>query len=128
MQHGSQQRLQGYRRRDLVWLSVCRVWLPNQDGVVRVPGYAVRPLNGNTQPEIEAGRIAYLAAAAKVAKVHDVDSLSKTDICQRFPTEALWMLGVVIHVQQWGPRELEQCLSAIPQAMPELRQDPPTRD
>ncbi|MHB1632661.1 MAG: DEAD/DEAH box helicase [Acidithiobacillus sp.] len=49
--------------------TVCRVWLPNQDAVVRVPRSALRPLNADLQPEIEAGRIAYVAAAAKVAEV-----------------------------------------------------------
>ncbi|HAF92245.1 MAG TPA: helicase [Pseudomonas sp.] len=48
---------------------VCRVWLPNQDAVVRVPRSALRPLSADLQPEIEAGRIAYVAAAAKVAEV-----------------------------------------------------------
>ena len=49
--------------------TVCRVWLPNQDTVVRVPHSALRPLNTDLQPEIEAGRIAYVAAAGKVAEV-----------------------------------------------------------
>jgi len=49
--------------------TVCRVWLPNQDAVVRVPRSALRSLNADLQPEIEAGRIAYVAAAAKVAEV-----------------------------------------------------------
>lgn len=49
--------------------TVCRVWLPNQDAVVRVPRAALRPLSADLQPEIEAGRIAYVAAAAKVAEV-----------------------------------------------------------
>ncbi len=48
---------------------VCRIWLPNQDAVVRVPRSALRPLNADLQTEIEAGRIAYVAAAAKVAEV-----------------------------------------------------------
>jgi superfamily II DNA or RNA helicase len=43
--------------------------LPNQDAVVRVPRSALRPLSADLQPEIEAGRIAYVAAAAKVAEV-----------------------------------------------------------
>lgn len=50
-------------------LTVCRVWLPNQDAVVRVPRSSLRPLSADLQPEIEAGRIAYVAAAAKVAEV-----------------------------------------------------------
>ena len=49
--------------------TVCRVWLPNQDAVVRVPSSALRPLSADLQPEIEAGRIAYVSAAAKVAEV-----------------------------------------------------------
>ena len=57
---------------------VCRVWLPNQDAVVRVPRSALRPLNADLQPEIEAGRIAYVAAASKVAEVLE-GSTSATD-------------------------------------------------
>lgn len=49
--------------------TVCRIWLPNQDAVVRVSRSALRPLNSKLQPEIEANRIAYVAAAAKVAEV-----------------------------------------------------------
>lgn len=58
--------------------TVCRVWLPNQDAVVRVPRSALRPLDADLQPEIEAGRIAYVAAAAKVAEVLE-GSTSATD-------------------------------------------------
>ena len=49
--------------------SLCRIWLPNQDAVVRVPRSALRPLSSDLQPEVEAKRIAYVAAAAKVAEV-----------------------------------------------------------
>lgn len=49
--------------------TVCRIWLPNQNAVVRVPRTAVRPLNFNLDFEIEAARIGYMAAAAKVAEV-----------------------------------------------------------
>lgn len=49
--------------------TMCRVWLPNQDAVVRVPRSALRPLSVDLQPEVEAGRIAYVAAAARVAEV-----------------------------------------------------------
>jgi superfamily II DNA or RNA helicase len=58
--------------------TVCRVWLPNQDAVVRVSRSALQPLNADVQPEIEAGRIAYLTAAAKVAEVLE-GSTSATD-------------------------------------------------
>ncbi|MGD9489074.1 MAG: DEAD/DEAH box helicase [Calditrichaceae bacterium] len=49
--------------------TICLVWLPNLEAVVRVPRSILRPLNADLQPEIEAGRIAYVAAAAKVAEV-----------------------------------------------------------
>lgn len=58
--------------------TVCRVWLPNQDAVVRVPRSALRSLSADLQPEIEAGHIAYVAAAAKVAEVLE-GSTSATD-------------------------------------------------
>jgi superfamily II DNA or RNA helicase len=58
--------------------TVCRVWLPNQDAVVRIPRSSLRPMNADLQPEIEAGHIAYVAAAAKVAEVLE-GSTSGTD-------------------------------------------------
>jgi hypothetical protein len=49
--------------------TVCRVWLPNQDAVVRVPSSALLPLNVALRTELEAHRIGYISAAAKVAEV-----------------------------------------------------------
>jgi superfamily II DNA or RNA helicase len=49
--------------------TVCRIWLPNQDAIVKVPSSSLRPLDNKLQPMIEAGRITYVAAAAKVAEV-----------------------------------------------------------
>lgn len=49
--------------------TVCRVWLPNQDAVVRVSRSALQPLEAELRPVLEAHRIAYIAAAAKVAEV-----------------------------------------------------------
>jgi superfamily II DNA or RNA helicase len=49
--------------------AVCRVWLPNQDAVVRVPMSSLQPLDHHVHPEIESHRIAYITAAAKVAEV-----------------------------------------------------------
>jgi superfamily II DNA or RNA helicase len=51
--------------------TVCRVWLPNQDAVVRVSRSALRPLGADLRPDIERHRIAYVAAAAKVAELLD---------------------------------------------------------
>ena len=58
--------------------TVCRVWLPNHDAVVRVPRSALRQLSTDFRAETEAGRIAYVAAAAKVAEVLE-GSTSATD-------------------------------------------------
>ena len=49
--------------------TVYRVWLPNQDAVVRVPRSVLQPLNADVQPEIEAGRITYVAAATNPTAV-----------------------------------------------------------
>ena len=49
--------------------TICRVWLPDKDAVVRVPLSTLLPLNLEVQPEIESSRISYIAAAAKVAEV-----------------------------------------------------------
>lgn len=50
---------------------VCRIWLPNQDAVVRVPFSALCPLNFELQPEIEANRIADISADAKVVEENE---------------------------------------------------------
>ncbi len=47
----------------------CRVWLLNQDAVVWVPRSALRPLSSELQPDVEAHRIGYGAAAAEVAEI-----------------------------------------------------------
>ncbi|MBV5329909.1 MAG: DEAD/DEAH box helicase family protein [Chlorobium sp.] len=48
---------------------VCRVWLPNQDAVVRVSRSALCSLSTDLQTDMESHRIAYIAAATKVAEV-----------------------------------------------------------
>lgn len=49
--------------------TVCRVWLPNQDAVVRVPQSELHPLSSDLNTTIESHRVAYISAAAKVAEV-----------------------------------------------------------
>jgi len=50
--------------------AVCQIWLPDQNVVARVPRSALRPLHAHEQrPETESRRLAYVAAAAKVAEV-----------------------------------------------------------
>lgn len=49
--------------------TICRVWLPNQDAVVRVPQSDLQPLSSDIHPKIESHRVAYVSAAAKVAEV-----------------------------------------------------------
>lgn len=53
-----------------------------------------------------------------------VHRLHEAGLCARFPEAALRFLGAVLIDQRWAPRELGQCLDAIAQAMPNLRQDP----
>ena len=48
--------------------AVCRVWLPNQDAMVRVPKSALQPL-ASCPLSLTTHHIAYVAAAAKVAEV-----------------------------------------------------------
>lgn len=48
---------------------ICRIWLPHQDAVVRVPKSTLKPLDTESHPEIAQAHIAYVAAAAKVAEV-----------------------------------------------------------
>ncbi len=49
--------------------TVCRVWLPNQDAIVRVLRSDLQPLSSDQHPKIESHRVAYISAAAKVAEV-----------------------------------------------------------
>lgn len=55
--------------------SFCRVWLPNHDAVVRVPRSHLAPLGTEVQPESTVGRVAYIAAAARVADALTEDVL-----------------------------------------------------
>ncbi|MDY6823276.1 MAG: helicase-related protein [Thermodesulfobacteriota bacterium] len=55
--------------------SFCRVWLPNDDAVVRVLRSQLEPLGTELHPECVASRIAYVAAAARVADALTQDVL-----------------------------------------------------
>lgn len=52
-----------------------------------------------------------------------VHLLHDSGLCSRYPADALSLLNAVIADQQWGPRELGQCLDQIAQAAPNLAQD-----
>ena len=54
--------------------TICRIWLPNQDAVVRVPKSTLKTLATQSHPEIEQAHIAYVAAAAKVSEVLEGNS------------------------------------------------------
>jgi superfamily II DNA or RNA helicase len=45
----------------------CRIWLPSQDVVVRVPKSSLLPLSDTLEQSSEPNRVAYIAAAAKVS-------------------------------------------------------------
>ena len=53
-----------------------------------------------------------------------VDRLHESGLCARFPDVALRLLNAILDDQPWAPEELGQCLEAIAQAAPALRQDP----
>jgi hypothetical protein len=53
-----------------------------------------------------------------------VHLLHESGLCSRYPADALSLLNALIADQQWGPRELGQCLDQIVQAAPNLAQDP----
>jgi hypothetical protein len=50
--------------------------------------------------------------------------LLESDLCERFPEDALHLLNKVIVDQQWGADGLGQCLDAIVKAASQLVQDP----
>jgi hypothetical protein len=52
-----------------------------------------------------------------------VHRLHESGLCSRYPADALSLLNAVIADQQWGPRELGQCLDQIVHAAPNLAQD-----
>lgn len=52
-----------------------------------------------------------------------VHLLHESGLCSRYSADALSLLNAVIADQQWGPRELGQCLDQIVQAAPNLAQD-----
>ena len=52
-----------------------------------------------------------------------VHLLHESGQCGRFPNAALRLLDAILSNQTWVPGELGQCLGAIAQAMPGLRQD-----
>lgn len=68
--------------------TICRVWLPNQDAVVRIPRSALQPFNAKLTPDIEAHRIGYIAAAAKVAEVLEGGTSASDDPVLLAPMES----------------------------------------
>ncbi|HUT04660.1 MAG TPA: hypothetical protein VM163_12310 [bacterium] len=48
--------------------TVCRVWLPEQDAVVRVRADQLRPLD-EASTSLNSHHICYIAAAAKVGRI-----------------------------------------------------------
>jgi superfamily II DNA or RNA helicase len=47
--------------------TICRVWLPASDAIVKIPGSALIPINEKIDSTKERYRISYIATAAKVA-------------------------------------------------------------
>lgn len=55
---------------------------------------------------------------------HVVHLLHKSDLCNRFPEDALSLLDAIIDDQEQAPRDLSPCLDDIKHASPELEHDP----
>ena len=68
--------------------AVCRVWLPNNDAVVRVPRSTLQPLDDETQPDLEPERIAYIASAAKVSEVLEGSAIDSKEHILLAPMES----------------------------------------
>ena len=54
--------------------TVCRIWLPNQDAVVRVPLTDLTPIDDAKPAKNNADSISYIAAAAKVAEILETNT------------------------------------------------------
>ncbi|EPC00802.1 hypothetical protein L861_13510 [Litchfieldella anticariensis FP35 = DSM 16096] len=52
-----------------------------------------------------------------------VRRLHESGLCSQFPEDGLRLLDAVLNDQPWVPRELDRCLDAIAQAMPNLWED-----
>lgn len=52
-----------------------------------------------------------------------LDLLSESQLCSRFPSDALRLLDKIIETQSWISQELERCLQQISAAMPSLISD-----
>lgn len=54
---------------------------------------------------------------------HVIHLLADSELCRRFPTEALQLLSKVIADQAWAPRELEKCLNMLEKNSSTIAQD-----
>jgi hypothetical protein len=54
-----------------------------------------------------------------------VYSLHESRLCGQFPEDALCLLDAVVHDQAWTPLMLAECLKAISDAQPALKNDSP---
>jgi hypothetical protein len=52
-----------------------------------------------------------------------VHQLHESGLCDRFPEASLRLLNAILEDQFWAPRELQDCLEAIAQGKPTLRED-----
>ena len=68
--------------------TICHIWLPNENVVVRVPQSDLQPLNISLRPQIENHRISYISAAAKVAEVLEGSSDASDDRILLAPMES----------------------------------------
>ncbi|WP_232300557.1 DEAD/DEAH box helicase [Desulfonatronovibrio magnus] len=53
---------------------ICRVWLPSQDAVVKLPCSALSPLDSGIVPELQSQYISYIASAARISQLLEGNS------------------------------------------------------
>jgi len=68
--------------------TICRVWLPEQDAVVKVLKSALQPLDSEVQSDAEIHRIGYIAAASKVAEILERSSSVSDGLVLLAPMES----------------------------------------
>ena len=54
--------------------TICRVWLPNHDAVVKLPFSALSPIDSGLNPELQSQLISYISSAAKISELLEGNS------------------------------------------------------
>lgn len=101
-----------------------RVWPRSRDLATNGIAESLARLSIAARGEFPAALSAVLNWLRPIEHPHYIVSLlHESGLAGRFPEDALRLLHAILNDQPWAPPELGQCLGAISQASPELRQD-----